>query len=829
MIKQQPKLSNLLRLSFQNPWVLGGIIFFLALIPRILNLNVFVGPDEFSWVTRSAAFAQALTPQGDLSQTYQTEHPAVTLMWIGTAEIWWRYLTAHIGITDWNTLLVSSKTIEVLAGKRMAVALVNSVLLAFAIGLTAQLFGSKPAWLAGIMLAFDPFFLTESRALRTEGVVAGFTTVALLSLALYAKFPQRRYNILAGILTGLALLSKISAIPLLFLGFLVVGLNPVLARFKFSCLSWKKSICAFSLWCGVVLATIVILWPALWVTPMDVIQRMFGYMFMRGIEGGGGSSESFFLGRALPENSDPGWLFYPVVLLYRTGPLLWLGLGVLLLLIVFKRNLLSSGFKLILMIMGLYLLAYLAIITRTELKYDRYIIPMLPVLTIMAALGLDIGWQSLVKCLPVLCKFSEFAVIIVLITQMVLALPHHPYYYTYWNPLLGGIKQAVKVLPVGVGSEGLDQVARYLNMLPNSEAIKVASASSQKIRPLFNGELIAMDNLDGKWVQADYVIIYISQLQRGRHSPDILTYLARYKPQYVLTMFGLDYAWLYSGPAAQYYGGGHKLEGRGTLFGYDLCRSSSLCKTSSDGETQVVAGNSLSVTLYWRNEGQQSDDNFFVRLMDVDNYVWAEAIAKPKSGFEEVSRQENAIIESEAILNLPIGMPPGNYYFKPGFRTSAGQIIGYFDLPDNTKPVKVTIPETSTFPNSSQLPVILMVNDDLAMLNYHLDSIVTQPGATIWLTLYWQATADVSRDYVIALQLLDHTDKEVAYWLGRPIRSVLPTDQWKQNQMVQDPWLLTIPPDVAAGPYRLQLSVYDAATTGLVVSTTLTTLEVTTD
>ncbi len=72
-----------LRRALNSPLVLALVIFALALGPRVLDLAVFVGPDESSWVTRSADFARALAG-GDLHGTYQTGHPGVTLLWVET-------------------------------------------------------------------------------------------------------------------------------------------------------------------------------------------------------------------------------------------------------------------------------------------------------------------------------------------------------------------------------------------------------------------------------------------------------------------------------------------------------------------------------------------------------------------------------------------------------------------------------------------------------------------------------------------------------------------------------------------------------------------------
>jgi hypothetical protein len=355
------------------------------------------------------------------------------------------------------------------------------------------------------------------------------------------------------------------------------------------------------------------------------------------------------------------------------------------------------------------------------------------------------------------------------------------------------------VLPVADG-EGLDQVAVYLNGLPGAEEIKLASGNSQKIRPLLKGETIALANLDGKWVQGDYVLIYLSQLQRDKHDINILAYLRRQPSVQTVSLHGLEYAWLYPGPAAQYYGGGHTLEGRGTLYGYDL------------NKTELAAGDTLSMTLYWRNEGQQEGDRFFIRLVDLAGYVWAEGLAQPRPGFEEADRRRESILESDVLLSLPVGMPPGDYFLKPGFRTTEGEIIGYFELPGDTPAIKVagTVAYPALGDWQPPFPVRLSANDDLALAGYDVSQRSLLPGTDGWVTLYWQALADVSHDYVILIRLVDRQEQELAYWLGRPVQSGYPTTTWRAGQIVQDPWLLTIPDSARPGVYRLEIALFDA-------------------
>ncbi len=52
-------------------------------LPRGLALDRFVTIDETKWLDRSANFYLALA-KGDFADTYQKEHPGVTIMWAET-------------------------------------------------------------------------------------------------------------------------------------------------------------------------------------------------------------------------------------------------------------------------------------------------------------------------------------------------------------------------------------------------------------------------------------------------------------------------------------------------------------------------------------------------------------------------------------------------------------------------------------------------------------------------------------------------------------------------------------------------------------------------
>ena len=63
---------------------------------------------------------------------------------------------------------------------------------------------------------------------------------------------------------------------------------------------------------------------------------------------------------------------------------------------------------------------------------------------------------------------------------------------------------------------------------------------------------------------------------------------------------------------------------------------------------------------------------------------------------------------------------------------------------------------------------------------------------------------------MLVVRLLHANGAEVIYRMGRPARSVVPTDQWRAGQEVQDPWLLALPDSQLGDTYRLELALFDA-------------------
>jgi hypothetical protein len=133
--------------------------------------------------------------------------------------------------------------------------------------------------------------------------------------------------------------------------------------------------------------------------------------------------------------------------------------------------------------------------------------------------------------------------------QLALLVPHLSGAMTFYNPLLGGAPAARQVLAIGMG-EGLDRAAEWLNRQPGSESMVVASGCSSAFAPYFRGRTIEQTYAEDPTmpIEADRLVIYVRQVQMESVHPILMSYLESQRPLHVVTMHGLDYAWIYGGP-----------------------------------------------------------------------------------------------------------------------------------------------------------------------------------------------------------------------------------------------------------------------------------------
>lgn len=204
----------------------------LLAVPRLPGLGRFVTADEPIWGKRAASFYYALS-KGDFAATNLTGHPGVTTMWSGVAAYvltFPRYEKVgqlYLGDTKLLELFQRQgpEPLVLLAAARHVVALICIAALLLSYFYARRLFGLSLALGMYALIAFDPFHVSHSRYLHTNGLLASFMFLALLGIIYYLQRRSLAALLVSGAAAGLAIISITPGLMMIPAVGLLVGLN----------------------------------------------------------------------------------------------------------------------------------------------------------------------------------------------------------------------------------------------------------------------------------------------------------------------------------------------------------------------------------------------------------------------------------------------------------------------------------------------------------------------------------------------------------------------------------------------------------------------------
>ena len=651
------------------PWLAPLLLFVVAFVARDVQLGTFSWPDEVTWTARSIAFYAGLA-QGDLAATHQSDHPGVVPMW-GFGGLLSLQALLRGELDTLHTMTTERKLQDIpalLATEALWTVLLTSLAVVGIYFLLKRLLGARASFLAALMIALDPFYLVHSRVVHVDAILTSFMTLSTLALAVYLVYPtQKRYLVLSAVMGGLAFATKSPSLVLvpLLLGGLVLRLilyrdapggwagGPLGRRLGWAALSALA-------WLAIGWAIFLALWPAAWLDPLHLTGRV-----LLGSRWGVVTSHQFnyFLGRV---TETPGPLFYLVVAPLRMTPLtlIFATLSVPLLvmdLVRAWRHGLSPRLAVLALALAL-VIGYLAGMSLSAKQGDRYLVPIYPMLDVLAALSLTallnwIGqrWQVLAG------QRRQFvAALIPILLMAVLWLPLAPYYGAYFNPMVGGGRAAVWAFPFGQG-EGLDMVAEYLNQKEDAGRLRVASFYPEELQAYFQGDAISLRRREWSktWLFSDYVVFYISQVQRELPDAELVNFFKDREPEYVARIGNVDFAWVYKPPILHSGRSPAVSDPLGAIFGEELVLAG-----YSLGAAELPPGEPWDLTLHWEvQQTPQVNYDVTVRLVGPDGHVAWQTEWRPFEDYFPTSWwPAGRPVYDRQTLNLPDSLVPGETY-----------------------------------------------------------------------------------------------------------------------------------------------------------------------
>jgi hypothetical protein len=102
------------------------------------------------------------------------------------------------------------------------------------------------------------------------------------------------------------------------------------------------------------------------------------------------------------------------------------------------------------------------------------------------------------------------------------------------------------------------------------------------------------------------------------------------------------------------------------------------------------------------------------------------------------------------------------------------------------------------------------LGEQIGLLGYDLDDTNARPGGQVLLTLYWQASEPVERNYQVFVHLYD--GQMWAQDDGAPNCDFQPTTGWELGQIIADPHIIDLPEDMPLGAMPVLVGMYDLIT-----------------
>ena len=768
------------------------LLFCVAMLPRMLAAGRYITPDELNWVHRSVLFHQAIT-NGQWAEMLTTGHPGVITTWLGAIgiqiQLWLRpsdwqiyeWITHLAWLAPENTAAFPQLATFLTAG-RTAVAVANSLGLLTIFWLARRLVNIKLAAGFALLLAIDPFLAGLSGLLHVDGLLTTFVTISLLALAVMFGEQKKdwQFTAVSGVAAGCAILAKSAALTLLpFVGF----------AFLTGLVVWPQRrlrlVGLGLVWLLGLLVIQLLLLPTLWDAPVAVYQTIIGTILHETEEV---LPRTFFMG---VNRQAHGALFYPVALLYRLNPVVCIGfmLGGWYSL---RRKLHAGWWKRPLIWLSIiWPIFFIIVLSLATKKYDRYLLPALPLLFFLGLMG----WALLLENRPNWTRNATIAGTAIALVYLGTAVP---YLLNAYNPLLGGVQTAKRVMPMGWG-EAISASAQWLAEQPDAVGKTAVVGIAPAFAPYFPGETLLSGN--GNRQRADFVVGTLATLQEDmfRYDPCLVPNLI-----HCIRYDGEIQAWIHANDHPER----HDVvwEPIGTQFG-DEIRIIQSGTFSQDDQ--------LNVWVQWQLARPTNGRfNVQIRLLDGLGQEWSQ-VEMPLLN-DVYFYPEHWRLDEQPIfaypLALPPGLPPASYQLELSLFNAEGGV----QLPVLAKDGRfagVVQPlaelELSPPPLLQTESLQIVEADAHPLLNEKLiflgtaelpENVLTAGSFSV--DLFWQGTAVLPPD--IKLQFFANESP-----LSRLPLSRFNSGRWEAGQVIHEKYHVVVPADLTAGEYALRVELVD--------------------
>jgi mannosyltransferase len=226
---------------------------------------------------------------------------------------------------------------------------------------------------------------------------------------------------------------------------------------------------------------------------------------------------------------------------------------------------------------------------------------------------------------------------------------------------------------------------------------------------------------------------------------------------------------------------------------------------------KIRPGHEIPATFLWRvREKARADYQLRMELIDADGETIAESVGSPTlDSFPATAWAAGDIFQGKSSIALPASATAESYRVKvslvdPETGETVGRVVILEEsLPISPWPLETELPDVDVTLNAS------VGDPPLADLyGYDLAAESVRAGDMLDLTLVWQAQQDVSESMMSFIHIADGEGNIVAQQDSVPVQGIRPTSSWREGEVIVDPHLIAIGPEVAPGSYQVWLGLY---------------------
>ncbi len=234
---------------------------------------------------------------------------------------------------------------------------------------------------------------------------------------------------------------------------------------------------------------------------------------------------------------------------------------------------------------------------------------------------------------------------------------------------------------------------------------------------------------------------------------------------------------------------------------------------------RFLGGEEIGLNLLWRRRGACGEETLILQLIDPRGQVWQEnKVEGVVSPYPCSSWREREVVQGWYSLLVPAQAPAGEYKIRLALQTTAGPLRFFGGWPpwgqEWLEVARVQIGERERLfaPPSPQFPQRARLGSVALLLGYDLEKPpVITPGASLTLTLYWQAPEPTERSYTVFTHLVDGQGRIWGQKDNPPQGGARPTTSWVEGEIIIDRYQIVIGEDTPPGEYLLECGMYDEA------------------